>query len=70
MKAYFKYNKLRGRIVEKFKTNAAFARELGISEVSMSKKLSCKTGFSQDDILSWAKLLDIKAEEYPIYFFN
>lgn len=70
MKTYFSYNKLRGRIVEKFKTNAAFAEKLGISEVSMSKKLSCKTGFSQDDIVSWSELLDIKPFEYSLYFFQ
>lgn len=65
----FSYNKLKGRIVEKYGTQANFADVLGISNNSISKKLNCKTGFSQSDINKWAELLDIPVSEYGVYFF-
>ena len=36
----FEYNKLRGRIVEKYGTQAKFAQELGISPTAMSAPMS------------------------------
>jgi transcriptional regulator with XRE-family HTH domain len=65
----YTYSKLRGKITEKFGTQQALAEELGISVVSVSKKLNGATGFSQEDIEAWAKVLDIKRCEYPAYFF-
>lgn len=66
----YEYAKLRGRIVEKFGTLYAFAEKLGISNVSMSKKLNGKTGFSQTDIEEWGKELEIPKSEYIDYFFT
>lgn len=66
----YKYDKLRGRIVEKYGTQGKFAEILGISKNSMSKKMNCETGFSQDDIIVWAKLLGIEKDDYGTYFFN
>lgn len=66
----YKYNKLRGRIVEKFGSQAKFAEFIGLSEVSVSKKLTCASGFSQEDIEKWAAALDIPRDEYGIYFFT
>lgn len=66
----YKYDKLRGRIVEKYGTQGNFAEILGISKNSMSKKMNCETGFSQEDIIIWSNLLDIKKEEYGTYFFT
>ena len=66
----YEYNKLRGRITEKFGSQAKFADKLGISTTTMSKKMQCKTGFSQEDIERWASLLDIKREEFSEYFFT
>ena len=65
----FKYNALRGRIVEKYGTQARFAQELGISQTTMSEKMNCKSGFSQMDIEKWRKLLDIEAIDIGRYFF-
>lgn len=65
----YEYRKLRGRIVEKYATSKVFAEKIGLSETSLSSKLNCKTGFSQEDIEKWADALDIKPEEYGIYFF-
>lgn len=66
----YSYRKLRGRIKEIFGTQAAFAKEVGLSKISVSKKLSGKTEFIQSDIERWAKILGIKREEYVEYFFN
>ena len=65
----YKYNKLRGRIVEKYGTQAEFARTIGISSNSLSLKMTGKTGISQTDLIKWCRLLDIKADEIGQYFF-
>lgn len=65
----FEYNKLRGRIVEKYGTQAKFAQELGISPTAMSEKMTGKTTFSQRDIEKWRQLLDIDSEDIGKYFF-
>ena len=68
----FDYSKLRGRIIEKFGTYKAFAEAIGISENSMSQKLSGKMAITTDDIRKWSKVeyLDIDAEEIGVYFFK
>lgn len=66
----YTYNKLRGRIVEKYGSQSAFADKLGRSQVSVSRKLQCKTEFSQEDMNVWAELLDIDLSEYGAYFFT
>jgi len=65
----FEYKKLRGRIRELFDSEGNFAEAIGISKQSMSLKLNCKTGFSQEDIELWAKKLNIDSAEYAAYFF-
>lgn len=65
-----KYAKLRGRIVEKFGTQDAFRKKLGISKTAMSKKMTGKTGMSQKDISNWSKLLGIEPEQIGVYFFD
>lgn len=67
--AMYSYKKLRGRIVERFGSQTNFAEKLGISATSLSKKMQCKTGFSQEDIEKWAELLDINRAEFSDYFF-
>lgn len=69
MAIHYEYRKLRGRIVEKYRTIAAFAKVVGISEVAVYNKLNCKTGFSQKDIEKWTALLDIDNSEISEYFF-
>lgn len=66
----YSYRKLRGRIKEIFGTQAAFSKEVGLSKISVSKKLNGKTEFTQSDIEWWAKILGIKRGEYVEYFFN
>lgn len=64
-------SKLKGRIIEKFGKQSVFAEKIGISIVSMSKKLTGKIAISTDDIIEWSKpeLLDIPPSEYHLYFF-
>lgn len=69
MAVEYKYNKLRGRIVEKYGSLSAFSEHTIISRVSISNKMTGKCGFSQEDIEEWAKLLDIAPEDYGSYFF-
>lgn len=64
-----KYAKLRGRIVEKYGTIGSFGDALGLSAVSMSKKLTGVTGFSQADIIKWCDLLEINIDDVGAYFF-
>jgi len=70
----FTYNKLRGRIVEKYGSMKSFYEEntdvLGVSYVTMSQKMNNKCKFSQDDIEIWRNLLDIKKSEIGEYFFT
>ena len=66
----FNYSKLRGRIVEKYNTCTAFAKELGVSNRTMSLKMNGKISFSQQEIITVSKLLDIKPNEYGAYFFS
>jgi len=66
----FEYAKLRGRIIEKYGTQGNFAKAIGISENSLSKKMTCVTGLSQDDILLWSELLDIDKSEYGYFFYS
>ena len=65
----FKYDKLRGRIVEKFGSQDAFAKALGVSKQSVSKKMNGKTMFDQRDILGWSQLLDINLDEISAFYF-
>lgn len=65
----YKYLKLRGRIVEKFGTIDAFCEKLNISKTQASKKLNCKAGFSQADIVEWCDILDIPLTEVGVFFY-
>lgn len=67
----FDYSILRGKIVEKYKTQKLFAKELGISERSLSLKLNNRIYFTQDEILKCIKLLDEPLEKIvPLFFAN
>lgn len=65
----YEYNKLRGRIIEKYGTQEKFAEAIGLSTNSISKKMTGKAGFSQEDIETWSKMLGITQNEYGEYFF-
>lgn len=66
----YKYGKLRGRIIEKYGCLTKFSKKIGISMTSLSKKMTGKVGFSQNDITEWSEVLDIDKSEYGDYFFT
>lgn len=69
-KVRFDYSKLRGRIVEKCGTQAAFATEIGISDVAISTKLNGHTYFKQTEIAKAINVLDIAPGDVTSYFFT
>jgi transcriptional regulator with XRE-family HTH domain len=62
--------KLRGLIREKYGTQEAFARDMGISDCSVSKKLNGHSEWGADEIRRACELLGIKSEDIPLYFFT
>ena len=66
----FNYDKLRGRIVEKFGTQMAFSKALGVSERTLSLKLNNRIFFTQDEISKCSNLLDISMSDIQDYFFT
>ena len=66
----YEYNKLLGRITEKFGTQGRFADAMGMSERSLSLKLNNKTPFKQPEIITACSLLEIENADIPVYFFT
>ena len=68
----FDYSNLIGRIIAKFKTRKAFAKAVGFSENTISKKLNGKMNITKNDIIrmSAPDMLDIPAEKVHEYFFK
>lgn len=64
------YNKLRGKIVERYETQANFARAIGISTNALSSKMTGKAGISQADMELWSELLEIDRKMIWEYFFT
>lgn len=63
-------DKLRGRIIEKFSTQGAFAKALGIEANTLSYKLNERRVLTRPEISEWCKLLEIPEEEIGSYFFT
>ncbi len=53
------YGKLRGRIIEKYKTIGAFANSIGVSRATVSNKFNGKSEFSRKNIQVWGNALNI-----------
>ena len=65
----FKYNKLRGRIVEIYGSQAKFAEKVGQSEQIITAKLAGRSSFTQENIITWAEALEIDQNDIGNYFF-
>ena len=65
----FDYSKLRGRIVEKFGTQQAFAKALGVSSRTLSLKMNNRIPFGQDEIDKIITLLQDTPQDIKAYFF-
>ena len=66
----FNYAKLRGRIVEKFGSQHAFAKAMKLSERTMTLKLKGRIPWKQTEICKAIELLELTSEDIPIYFFT
>ena len=69
-KRAFDYRKLRGKIREKCGTQSAFARAIGLSDVSVSNKLNNNIEWGQEEIEDAVHVLDIPFSEIHTYFFT
>ena len=66
----FNYSRLRGRIVEKFGSQADFAKAFGCSERTLSLKMTGKRPWKQVEILKAIKLLELSKDDIQGYFFT
>ena len=67
----YDYSRLLGRITEKFGSQRAFAKAVGMSENSISRKLTGKETITVGNMEDWSRpeLLDIAPKQYPIFYF-
>ena len=63
------YSNLVGQIYWKFGSKSKFADEMGISRLTLDKKLSSKTDWTQSEIRKACEILDIEKKKIPDYFF-
>lgn len=63
-------NKLKGRIIEVFGTQGAFAEALGVQQRTVSWKLKNKRELTRAEIERWCELLKIEREDIADYFFT
>ena len=63
------YSKLKGRIVETCGTQGNFAQKMGLSERTVSLKLSGRIPFKQPEILKALEVLNLSEEDIQAYFF-
>ena len=64
-----KYAKLRGKIVEKFRTQFAFAQAMEMNVATLKGKLNGKSQWGSDEIAKACALLEIPLSEAHEYFF-
>lgn len=65
----YNYNKLKGKITEKFGTQKEFAKAMEITENSISRKLQNQSEWTQAEMDKSMMLLDIPFAEIGDYFF-
>ena len=65
-----KYEKLRGTIRGRYRTQSDFASAMGMDPATLSAKLNGKRDWGSDEIAHACKLLDIQAERVYEYFFS
>lgn len=63
------YAKLRGRIIEKFGSQVAFANAIGWREALLSAKMNNKSEWTFAEVMKACELLEIPLNEAHLYFF-
>lgn len=66
----FNYNKLKGRIVEKYGSQSEFSRIMGCSERTLSLKMNGKRSWKQEEICRAIKILGLTENDIQEYFFT
>lgn len=66
----YDYSKLSGKIREVFGTNGKFAKAMGLSERTVSLKMTSKVGWKQEEMDKAMNLLGVPCEEVGAYFFK
>lgn len=66
----FDFQKLKGRIIEKFSTQYAFADAMGWSTRTLSLKLNGIRAWKQPEICKALELLDLETDDIKEYFFT
>jgi len=65
----FCYDKLKGKIKEKFGTQDKFAKVMGISRTTLNLKLNNLSEFTQKEMIKAIFLLGVSGNEISEYFF-
>lgn len=63
-----KYCKLRGRIIERYKTVRRFCAQEGYCYGNFIRKMCGKTEFSKADIFELSEKLEIPGDEMKLFF--
>lgn len=66
----YNYSKLKGKIIEVFGSQRAFASALGKGEEYVSRFLNGRFFLEQPELETWMELLDVPFEEVRVYFFT
>ena len=66
----FNFDRLTGRIIEKFKTRDNFATKIPMSIPTLINKLNGKVDFKSREIIRFCKLLNIEIDQIPYFFYN
>lgn len=66
----YDYRKLNGKIIEKCGTQSNFARQMDLSNRTISLKLNNKISWKQTEIQKAMNILDLSNEDIQTYFFT
>ncbi|MCI8396189.1 MAG: DUF739 family protein [Clostridia bacterium] len=66
----FCYDRLLGRIIEKFKTRENFASKINMSIPTLISKLSGKVDFKSKEIFEFCIVLEIPLEQIANFFYQ
>lgn len=66
----YNYSKLKGRIIEKFGSQQRFAEAIGLSERTLSLKMTNKVFWKQAEISEATRLLELEEAQISDYFFT
>ena len=70
MSPKIEYPRLRGRIYERYQTQADLANEIGVDRQWIGMRLAGKVRFSKDDVDVLRKVLEINPDKIDYYFAN